>query len=76
MKGKSEKSSETSESEPVDLDVVETTPVEVDTTYVAATPEVFVEDDDVVTYDASGQSLNEFVSPADDLGTGEPGRIA
>jgi hypothetical protein len=34
-----------------------------------------VEDDDVVTYDASGQSLNEVVSPTDDLGTGEPGRV-
>ena len=72
MKSKSASTSETSESESIDVDVA--TPVEVDTTYVAATPDVFVEDDDVVTYDASGQSLNEFVSPTDDLGTGEPGR--
>ena len=76
MKSKSGSSSETSESEPVEIDVVDATTVEVDTTYVAATPDVFVEDDDVVTYDASGQTLNEFVSPTDDLGTGEPGRIA
>jgi hypothetical protein len=72
MKNKTGSTSEAPESE--EVTVVEATPVEIDTAYVAETPDVFVEDDDVVTYDASGQSLNEFVSPTDEFGTGEGGR--